>query len=29
MAGSNGFDVDALVEPDRVHRACYTSRLNC
>ena len=23
MAGNNGFDIDELVEPDRVHRACY------
>ena len=24
MPGSNGFDVAKLVEPDRVHRTCYT-----
>ena len=24
MVGNNGFDIDELVEPDRVHRACYT-----
>ena len=23
MAGNNRFDIDELVEPDRVHRACY------
>ena len=26
MAGINGLDVDSLVEPDRVHRACYADK---